>query len=636
MDGSVPLAVQRDPDSIEPTRKECDLEEDRPTEIDEGYPRGMMAHRVGLLVLWVAACSPAAAPSAVTTPAAPEAAGSSAALSSAALSSAALSSAALSSAISAQPPLAELPNIDTGAALTHIRTLASDEFEGRAPGTPGEERTVQYLIDQFGAAGLAPGNPDGTWIQTVPLLGILPSQFTPLSVTRDGKAQSFAHGSEVVAFSQRGVEAIRLAGSELVFVGYGVQAPEYGWDDFKGLDVKGKTLVMLVNDPPVAAADGSGLDPQLFGGKAMTLYGRWTYKYEKAAELGAAGVFIVHETEAAGYPFKVVQGFGGERFDLVTPDKNLGRAAVQGWLSLEAATRLFQLAGQDYQKLKSTAASRAFQPVGLGMAASMSFRQALRPVSSKNVIAKLEGSDPALARETVIYTAHWDHLGIGTARNGDAIYNGAADNASGSAALIEIARALSHAPRPKRTLLFLATTAEEQGLLGSRYYAQFPLYPLTSTLANINADNNLPMWGRTRDVIVIGLGASDLDDYLRAAAAEQNQTLSPDAEPEKGFYYRSDHFNFAKAGVPALSVGDGIDYVGKPAGFGQQKQAEYLANDYHSPSDQIKPDWDLAGFAEQAKLLLAVGYRVAQSSGFPEWKPGNEFRKIREDSLKER
>jgi len=586
-----------------------------------GYPDDMMAHRVGLLALWVAGCSPAAAPSTVATPAASESPA---------------SAAALSSTGSAEPTLAELPNIDTGAALTHIRALASDEFEGRAPGTPGEERTVKYLIDQFGAAGLAPGNPDGTWIQTVPLLGILPSRFTPLSVTRAGKAHSFAHDGEVVAFSQRGVDAIRLADAELVFAGYGVQAPEYGWDDFKGLDVKGKTLIVLVNDPPVPAADGSGLDPKLFGGKAMTLYGRWTYKYEKAAELGAAGVFIVHDTEAAGYPFKVVQGFGGERFDLVTPDKNLGRAAVQGWLSHEAATRLFQLAGQDFQKLKGAAASRAFQPVELGMTASMSFQQTLRPVTSKNVIAKLEGSDAALARETVIYTAHWDHLGIGAARNGDTIYNGAADNASGSAALIEIARALTHAPRPKRTLVFLATTAEEQGLLGSRYYAQFPLYPMVTTLANINADNNLPMWGRTRDVIVVGLGASDLDDYLYAAAAEQNQTLSPDAEPEKGFYYRSDHFNFAKAGVPALSVGDGIDYVDKPAGFGEQKRAEYLASDYHSPSDQVKPDWDLSGFAEQAKLLLAVGYRVAQSKAYPEWKPGNEFRKIREDSLKSR
>jgi Zn-dependent M28 family amino/carboxypeptidase len=578
--------------------------------------RRMIAHRAGsiavVLAVCSAACSPAPAPATAVAP----------------------------SAAAGGPPsptLAALPSIDTSAALTHIRTLASDEFEGRAPGTRGEELTVEYLIAQYAAAGLAPGNPDGTWVQKVPLLGILPSAHTPLAVSRAGKTETFTPSTEVVAFSQRGVESIAIAGSEIVFVGYGVQAPEYGWDDFKGVDLKGKTLVMLVNDPPVPAADGRGLDASVFGGKAMTLYGRWTYKYDKAAELGAAAVFIVHETEAAGYPYGVVQGFGRERFDLIAPDENMGRAAIQGWLSLDAATRLFRQAGLDYPTLKSAAVSRSFEPVRLGMTAAMSFQQALRPVESKNVIARLPGADPNLMKESVIYTAHWDHLGIGIAKGGDAIYNGASDNASGTAALIEIARALSKAePPPRRSVLFLATTAEEQGLLGSRYYAEFPLYPLNQTLANINADNNVPMWGKTKDVIVIGLGASDLDDYLRAAAAEQDQTLSPDAEPEKGFYYRSDHFNFAKVGVPALSVGDGIEYVDKPADYGKQKQAEYLANDYHSPSDQVKPDWDLSGFAQQAKLLLAVGYRVAQANAFPEWKPGNEFRKIREDSLRDR
>jgi Zn-dependent M28 family amino/carboxypeptidase len=576
----------------------------------------MTSPRAALTVLLLAACSPAAAPPSAAAP------------------SAETPVATEPSGSGVSPALSELPGIDTAAALAHIKTLAADDFEGRAPGTPGEEKTVKYLIDQLRAAGLSPGNPNGSWIQNVPLLGILPSQLTPLDVRRAGKAHSFVQHDDVVAFSQRGVEAIRVDASELVFVGYGVQAPEYDWDDFKGVDVKGKTLVMLVNDPPVLAAGSSELDPKLFGGKAMTLYGRWTYKYEKAAQLGAAAVFIVHETEAAGYPFSVVQGFARERFDLITPDKNMGRAAVQGWLSREAATRLLSLGGFEYDKLKAAAATREFAPVALGMTAGISFRQTLRRVDSRNVIAKLGGSDPALERETVIYTAHWDHLGVGEAKNGDTIYNGASDNASGTAALIEIGRAMARAtPPPKRTIVFLATTAEEQGLLGSRYYAEFPLYPLNGTLANINADNNLPMWGRTRDVIVVGLGASDLDDYLRAAAAEQQRTLTPDREPEKGFYYRSDHFNFAKAGVPALSVGDGVDYIDKPAGFGEQKQAEYVANDYHSPSDQVKPDWELSGFAEQAKLLLAVGYRVAQAKAHPEWKPGNEFRKIREDSL---
>lgn len=541
----------------------------------------------------------------------------------------------VTAAPSALPRLAELPAIDTDAALEHIRVLAADGFEGRAPGTRGEELTVKYLIEQFRGAGLEPGNPDGTWTQKVPLLGIQPSGYSPLVIDRNEKKHSFAVGDEVVVFSQHAVEAVTLLDSDVVFVGYGVQAPELGWDDFKGFDARGKTLVMLVNDPPVPLADGSGLDPKMFGGEAMTLYGRWTYKYDKAAELGAAAVLIVHETKAAGYPFSVVQGFGRERFDLVTPDKNLGRAAVQGWLSLDAARRLFQIGGLDYAELARSAAKASFKPVRLNMRAGLSFQQALRTVESQNVIARLPGSDPALAGQSVIYTAHWDHLGVGEPRDGDAIYNGAADNASGTAALIEIARALKKAsPPPPRSLLFLATTAEEQGLLGSRYYTEFPLWPLDETLANINVDNNLPMWGRTRDVMVIGFGASELDDYLRDAAAEQQQTLTPDREPEKGYYYRSDHFNFAKVGVPALSVNDGVDYVGKPPGFGEQKQAEYTARDYHAPSDHVQPGWELSGFAEQAKLLMAVGYRVAHAPRFPEWKPESEFSKIRQDRLR--
>jgi Zn-dependent M28 family amino/carboxypeptidase len=313
----------------------------------------------------------------------------------------------------------------------------------------------------------------------------------------------------------------------------------------------------------------------------------------------------------------------------------MGRAAVQGWLSLDAATRLLRMAGQDYATLKARAATRDFKPVSLGLTASMGFTQTLRTVDSQNVIAKLTGSDPALRDEYVIYTAHWDHLGVGAPRDGDAIYNGAVDNASGTAALLEIGRAMKQIrPAPKRSILFLAVTAEEQGLLGSEFYAQAPLYPLDRTLANLNTDANLPMWGRTKDVIVIGLGASELDDYLRDAAAEQGRTLRPDAEPEKGFYYRSDHFNFAKVGVPALNINDGLEYVDKPADFGQTKTAEYTANAYHAPGDEVNPAWDLSGFAEQAKLLLAVGYRVANADRYPEWRPGNEFRAIREKSLR--
>jgi Zn-dependent M28 family amino/carboxypeptidase len=529
--------------------------------------------------------------------------------------------------------VADLPEIDRAAALAHITRLASDEFQGRAPGSQGETLAVEYLIEQFKAAGLEPGNPNGAYTQDVPLVGLTPREMTPLEVRTRGEAQTFAPGDDVVAFSQRVTDAVALEQSEVVFAGYGVQAPEFDWDDYAGLDVRGKTVVVLVNDPQVTDASG-GLDPNVFGGRAMTYYGRWTYKYAKAAELGAAGVFIVHETALAGYGWSVVQGMQGERFDLVTPDKNMGLAAVQGWLSLDAATRLLRLAGRDFDALKAQAASRGFRAMPLNLTASIRFTQAMRTIQSRNVVARLPGADAAVAGEHVVFMAHWDHLGTGAPRDGDAIYNGAQDNASGLGALVEIARVMKTiAPAPRRSILFLATTAEEQGLLGSQYYAQLPLHPLERTLAAINIDENLPMWGRTRDVVVIGLGASDLDDYLREAAAEQGRVLTPDGEPEKGFYYRSDHFNFARAGVPALSTDDGIDYVDRPPGWGRQKKDEYTANHYHSPSDEVRPDWDLSGYVEQATLLMAVGYRVAQAERYPEWKPGNEFRAIRETAM---
>jgi Zn-dependent M28 family amino/carboxypeptidase len=526
-----------------------------------------------------------------------------------------------------------MPDIDQAAVLRHIETLASDEFEGRAPGSRGEELTVDYLVSQFREMGLEPGNPNGTYLQQVPLVGLTPSNFTPLTVRGNGETATFEYRTEYVGNSLRVTDQIALENSDLVFVGYGVEAPEYDWDDFGDMDLTGKTLVMLVNDPPVTGAGGQ-LDPDVFGGDAMTLYGRWTYKFEKAAELGAAGAFVVHEEVPAGYPFSVVQGgWSGESFNLITPDRNMNRAAVEAWLSLDAATRLFEMAGLDYQAQKAAAASRDFTPVPMNLSASLSFDQAQRTVDSNNVIARLPGSDPALADEHIVYMAHWDHMGVGDPVDGDAIYNGAMDNASGTAAMLEIARAMTTIePAPKRSVLFLAVTAEEQGLLGSQYYGQFPLYPLATTLAAINLDG-MNMWGRTRDMVVIGLGASELDDYLRDAAGEQDRVLVPDAEPEKGFYYRSDHFNFAKVGVPALYKDDGIEYIGKPEGYGTEKRDYYTANDYHAPSDEVKPDWDLSGLAEDAKLLLAVGYRIAQADEYPEWKEGSEFKAIRERML---
>jgi len=531
--------------------------------------------------------------------------------------------------------LASLPKINIDAVLADTRKLSSDEFEGRAPGTKGEQLTVQYLTDQFRAAGLAPGNPDGSWTQKVPLVGLTPQPQGAFVVKKGGQTRPFRIRDEVVVFSKHVTDEVRLENSELVFAGYGVQAPEYQWDDFRGVDVKGKTILVLVNDPPVpVAGNPNTLDPKIFGGPAMTYYGRWTYKFEKAAELGAAGVLVVHETAPAGYPFSVVQGMGGERFDLVTPDKNAGRAKIEGWISMDAAAALLKMAGQDYQKLKALAATREFKAVPLGATASVTIKQKSRTIDSQNVIAKLTGSDPVLKNEYVIYSAHWDHFGIGEPVNGDNIYNGALDNASGCATVLEIAREAKRLnPPPKRSLLFLMVTAEEQGLLGSQYYAEFPLYPLEKTLANINIDG-INQWGRTKDLTLIGLGASDLDDYARDAAAEQSRVLRPDAEPEKGFYYRSDHFNFAKKGVPALDPDAGIDFIGKPADYGKKKRDEYTSTDYHQPSDQVKPDWDLSGAAEDAQLFLAIGHRVAQADKYPEWKPGNEFKAIRDAMLK--
>jgi len=552
-------------------------------------------------------------------------------------------SAAAPAATTAAPapkmPVASLPKVTADGMLAQIKVLSSDEYEGRAPGSPGEEKTVQYLTSQFEKLGLKPGNTDGSYVQKVPLVGITGAEAKPLIVGRGNTLRAgFKWKNDVVAWTKHVADGAQIDNSDIVFAGYGVVAPEYNWDDFKGIDLKGKTMIVLVNDPQIPdPADPSKLDSRMFNGTAMTYYGRWTYKYEEAARRGAAGVFIVHEEKPAGYPFSVVQSFLGERFSLVAKDNNMGRASIEGWLSLDAAKRLFKLAGQDFDALKKQATTREFKPVTLGLKASMALRNTRRTIESRNVLAKLEGSDPVLKNEYVVYSAHWDHYGIGAPdKKGDKIYNGALDNASGVAQILEIARAFTQVqPQPKRSIIFLMVTAEEQGLLGSEYYATNPPYPLAKTLANINIDEVNP-WGRTKDITVIGLGASDLDDYLRDAAAEQSRTLRPDPESEKGFYYRSDHFSFAKQGVPALYADDGVEFIGQPADYGKQKRDEYTNNDYHQPSDEIKPTWDLSGAVEDAALMLAVGYRVANADKYPEWKPGNEFRAKREESLKNR
>ena len=524
-------------------------------------------------------------------------------------------------------PAEGLAAIDTATLMRHVRVLASDSLMGRQPGSAGEEKSVAYIEGEFKAIGLKPGNTDGTYIQRVPLVGITVKNAPVLTFANAGITRTLRWRDDYVAWTKHVSPTASLEKSELVFVGYGAEAPEFTWDDFKGVDVTGKTLVMLVNDPPLD-------DTTQFGGKRMTYYGRWTYKYEQGMKHKAAGVLLVHETDRAGYPFGVVQGKTAEQFDLVTPDKNMSRSSVEGWITAEQARALFSMAGQNFDTLKAHAATREFKPVPLGVTASVTLENTLRTIDSRNVMARLEGSDATLKDEYVIYTAHWDHFGIGTKVNGDSVYNGADDNATGVAGLLTIAKAF-HALKtpPKRSILFVSVTAEEQGLLGSQYYAVTPVYPLAKTLANINMDELNP-WGLTKDVTVIGLGNSELDDYARVAAAEQGRTLRPDAQPEKGFYYRSDHFNFAKVGVPAFDPEGGVDFIGKPAGFGMQKREEFDNTDYHKPTDEIKPGWDLSGAAQDMDLFFTMGYRIANATKFPAWRAGNEFRGIREKSLR--
>jgi Zn-dependent M28 family amino/carboxypeptidase len=534
--------------------------------------------------------------------------------------------------VSLHMPIGQLPALDLVQLLAHTRTLSSDEFEGRAPGTKGEELSVNYLADQFKKVGLKPGNPDGTFYQKVPLAGITPTP-APLVFKKGAQAQTLKWKDDVVAWTKHVADSAALANSELVFVGYGVVAPEFDWDDYKGVDVKGKTIVILVNEPPVPdPANPDQLDAKTFGGKAMTYYGRWTYKYEMAAQKGAAGALIIHETEPAGYGFNVIQGKTGEQFDLVTPDKNMSRAAIEGWITIDSAKTLLKNAGQDFDALKKKAATRDFKPVALGTTASMTIKNKLRTIDSRNVVAKLEGSDPKLKDEYVVYTAHWDHFG----KSAEGIFHGAEDDGLGCAALIEMGRVFTKLPAaPRRSILFLAVTAEEQGLLGSQYYSVTPLYPLAKTVADINMDS----WnthGRTKDMTLVGFGASELDDYARDAAAEQGRVVHGDAEPEKGFYYRSDHFNFAKQGVPALDPDGGVDYIGKPPEYAAQVRKEWNEKRYHTPLDVVLPDWDLNGTREDLRVLFAVGQRVAQADKMPEWKAGNEFKAKRDAMLKSR
>ena len=521
--------------------------------------------------------------------------------------------------------------ITANALLQHIEDLSADSMQGRAPGTPGEEKATAYMESQFRSLGLEPGNPDGSFVQKVDLVGYTAHPTVKLSA--NGKTVALRYPDDFIANSRHERPETKIDNSDIVFVGYGIVAPEYGWDDYKGVDVKGKTILMLVNDPQVTLPnDPTTLDTTMFKGKAMTYYGRWTYKYEIASTKGAAAAIIIHETGPAGYPFDVVKNSNSaEQFDVVSPDADK-RVGVEGWITLPKAKELLGGAGLNFDSLKAAATRKDFKPVTLkGATASFDVKIDHRRVQSKNIVAKLEGGDRK--DEYVIYTAHWDHLGIGPKVNGDSIYNGAADNASGSSALIEIAKAYSKLRTPpQRSILFLSLTAEEKGLVGAKYYATHPLYPLAKTAADINMDG-LNQWGKTSDYTVIGLGNSTLDDVLTDVLRTDNRTVRPDPESEKGLYYRSDHFEFAKQGVPALDVDAGVNFIGKDSTYGMKKRDEYTLHDYHQPSDEVKSDWDLSGAVDDTRVLFKVGYIVASNDAMPQWKTGTEFKAKRDSTM---
>src|SRR5438477_179923 len=501
--------------------------------------------------------------------------------------------------------------------LAHIKILASDQFEGRAPGTEGEELSVKYITDQIKQIGLKPGNPNGSYVQEVPLAGI--KSEPRISFAIGDKKTELRYPDDFVASSARLQSEIKVENSNMVFVGYGIVAPEYGWDDYKDADVSGKTILMLIGDPPVPdPKDASKLDDKMFKGKAMSYYGRWTYKYEIAAQKGAAAAVIIHETEPAAYPYSVVKtSWAKENYEIDNPNKNMEAVPVRSWITLDVAKRLLTDTGQDFDALKKSAITKEFRPVALNAKANIEIKQTLRSFKSRNVIGKLEGGDSKFSDEYVIYTAHWDHLGRHPGLQGDQIFNGAIDNASGVASVIELGGAFTKLnPPPKRSVLFMATTAEEAGLLGAKYYTQHPLYPLEKTLADINIDGVNP-WGKSHDLEDLTNGNSTLDDLLGQAAARQGRVMKANSVPEKGGFYRVDSFEFAKSGVPVLHLARGIEIIGKPPEYGEQKRDEFVAKHYDQVSDELDPKWDLSGATEDVQLLFEACFGFSKSALLP-------------------
>jgi Zn-dependent M28 family amino/carboxypeptidase len=517
------------------------------------------------------------------------------------------------------------PPISVSTLTTATQILSSDAFEGRAPTTPGEEKTVSYISERFREAGLRPGN-NGSWYQDVPVVETVATP-TPLRISGGTSPLTFNYRSDMVANTYRTRERVSLDNSEIVFVGYGINAPERGWNDYEGLDVRGKTVVILVNDPDYQT---QGLEGP-FEGRAMTYYGRWTYKYEEAARQGAAGAFIVHDTEPAAYGWNVVQSsWTGAQYNLAAPDDHMDQSSVIGWLTNDAARRLLANSGQDLDTLTAAAKRKGFRAVPLNSRASIGLTNTIKRQASRNVIGVLPGR--TRPDEYVLYSAHWDHLGrCDAAPDGDNICNGAVDNANGIAALIALAEAHVAAGRPERSIVFLAVTAEESGLLGSKHYAENPVFPLAKTVGGVNMDA-LSMAGPTRDIVVIGAGKSELEDYVKRAATAQGRVLVQEPTPEKGFYYRSDHFSFARFGVPMAYFEAGEDLVSGGKVAGAAAAADYTSNRYHGPKDEYDPAWDWSGVVQEVELFYTIGRELADSNAWPNWYQSAEFRAIRDRS----
>ena len=530
----------------------------------------------------------------------------------------------LSGADPSPVPSAAMNAITPEGIVKHIRVLASDEFDGRAPATPGEQKSLDYIIEQCKALKLAPGNPNGNWLQSVALWGITGGGGEITVKSGDTDFPLTAEDYRVTSSQPKA--SIEVANSPIVFAGYGIVAPEYKWDDYKSLDVKGKAVIILAGDPPIPdPADPTRLDPKMFLGPELSYYGRAGSKADMAFARGASAVITLQGGGggAGRAAARGGAGVGPNRFIvretmIVRDASSTRRIAATVALNNDKATQLFAAAGQDLAALRAAALSRAFKPVALKASIAINAKNEVREINSNNVVAKIEGSDPQLRNEYVIYSGHWDHMG----HQGDNIFHGASDNASGVAGVLELAHAFAELPaHPKRTVIFLFTTAEERGLLGAKYYVQHPLYPLAKTAANINLDyfSNWG-WGRTKDFSILGMGMSSLDDLVKEAVTRQGRVVTGDTDPVEGFYWRSDHVEFAMGGVPSLASSPGIDFVGKPAEYGDQKRAEYIRNDYHKPTDQVKPDWDLTGAVEDLQVLLEVGYRVAQTPARPSWR----------------